>query len=64
MEVHVDSKKCVAAGNCVLAAPSVFDQTDVDGTIVLLDPQPPEELRAAVVKAAKLCPASVITVDS
>ncbi|NEW70776.1 hypothetical protein G4H13_10220 [Streptomyces rapamycinicus] len=30
MKVHVDEAKCCGAGQCVLVAPEVFDQRDVD----------------------------------
>ena len=62
MTLHVaaDSARCVGAGQCVMSAADVFDQDD-GGTILVLDPNPPAELAAAVREAAYLCPASVIT---
>ncbi|MEK6438420.1 ferredoxin [Pseudonocardia sp. T1-2H] len=62
MRVTVDQDKCVAAGNCVLTAPAVFDQRDEDGIVVVRDPTPPTELADAVRQAAALCPARAITV--
>ncbi|MES2977714.1 MAG: ferredoxin [Pseudomonadota bacterium] len=62
MRVHIHQDKCVGAGQCVLAAPDVFDQREEDGVVVLLMEHPPEALAAAVRKAAKLCPAQAITV--
>ena len=61
MRVTVDRDKCCGAGQCVLAAPRVFDQTD-EGIVQLLDPSPPAELHARVREAAIICPCSVITV--
>jgi len=63
MKVYVDLERCVGAGQCVFAAPDVFDQRDEDGMVVLLNPAPPEDLRQAVVKAAKVCPALAIRVE-
>ena len=63
MRVKVDRDKCVASGQCVLAAPDVFDQREEDGTVVLLDPAPPAELAEDARRAAALCPARVITVE-
>jgi ferredoxin len=63
MHVRVDQTKCVASGNCVLAAPEVFDQRVEDGIVVLLDPSPPAELAERVRRAEALCPAAVISVD-
>lgn len=61
-KVHVDADKCVGAGQCVLAAPDVFDQDD-DGIVVLLDASPGPHLHAAARKAAKLCPALAIRIE-
>ncbi|MFD8344104.1 ferredoxin [[Kitasatospora] papulosa] len=42
MKVTLDQDKCVASGQCVVAADDVFDQDD-DGIAVLLDPTPPSD---------------------
>jgi len=60
MDVELDEPKCVAAGQCVLAAPDVFDQRDEDGVAVLLDDQPAPDLLDGVREAAALCPAAAI----
>lgn len=62
MKITIDEDKCVAAGQCVLAAAAVFDQRDEDGVVVLLDENPPAELADDVRQAAAACPASAITV--
>ena len=62
MKIVVDEVKCTGAGQCVLAAPEVFDQRDEDGTVVLLDPSPPDELLPQVEDAITSCPALAITV--
>jgi ferredoxin len=61
MKVVVDRERCRGAGQCALTAPEVFDQSEDDGTVVVLDEEPPPELHAAVVRAAGLCPNSVIS---
>lgn len=61
-KVRVIERKCIGAGQCVLAAPAVFDQ-DEDGIVVLLDATPPADQHEAVRKAARLCPAVAIFVD-
>ncbi len=63
LKVIVDEEKCVGAGQCVMAAPEVFDQREEDGIVVLLQAEPDEALTAAVKKAARLCPALAITVE-
>ena len=63
MKVAVDQSKCIAAGQCVLAAADVFDQRDEDGVVVLLDPSPSSGQVAHVKEAVALCPARAITVE-
>lgn len=60
MKVNVDTDKCVAAGQCVLLAPGVFDQREEDGVVVLLDDTPGPEHHDAVREAAMVCPAMAI----
>jgi ferredoxin len=64
MHVIVDQNRCVASGQCVLAAGAVFDQREEDGTVLLLNASPPPELHDAVRRAAALCPAYAISVRS
>ncbi|MFD4526155.1 ferredoxin [Streptomyces sp. NPDC058470] len=63
MQITVDTDKCCAAGQCVLAAPEVFDQRDEDGIVVVLDHRPSAGLHAAVQEAAHICPAAAITLS-
>ncbi|TDD15487.1 cytochrome P450 [Nonomuraea diastatica] len=37
MKVIIDQARCMDVGQCVMAAPEVFDQRESDGVIVLLD---------------------------
>ncbi|MFD7500289.1 ferredoxin [Streptomyces sp. NPDC059850] len=60
MNVEVDESRCVAAGNCAAFAPAVFDQRDDDGTVILLDPAPPESEYERVREAHPRCPAAAI----
>jgi ferredoxin len=60
MKVSVEADKCVAAGQCVLLAPDVFDQREEDGVVVLLDETPGPEHHDAVREAALVCPAAAI----
>jgi ferredoxin len=61
MRVVVDVGRCRGAGLCALTAPDVFDQDEEDGTVVVLDPEPPASQEREVVAAARLCPNSVIS---
>jgi ferredoxin len=60
MKVSIEADKCVAAGQCVLLAPEVFDQRDEDGVVVLLDETPGPEQHDAVRESALACPAAAI----
>ena len=62
MRVSVAVEKCVAAGQCVLLAPQLFDQREEDGVVVLLDETPGPELHNAVRESATVCPAAAIHV--
>ncbi|GAA2585780.1 ferredoxin [Actinomadura fulvescens] len=61
MKVTADRDRCMAAGHCVVTAPAVFDHGE-DGLVVLLEPEPGEELRTAVETAEDLCPSRAIVV--
>ncbi|HJP74974.1 MAG TPA: ferredoxin [Pseudonocardiaceae bacterium] len=63
MRIILDEETCIGAGQCVLAAPDVFDQRDEDGIAILLDEDPGEDQRAAVEDAAIRCPALAIQIQ-
>lgn len=57
--IEVDVDRCVGGGQCVLAAPDLFDQDDLDGTVILLRQPGPDDEDAAV-QAERVCPARAI----
>ena len=61
MKIQVDSGKCVAAGLCVMAEETVFDQDPETGTVVLLTDEPASEVEESVREAASICPALAIS---
>jgi ferredoxin len=63
MRVEFDEPKCVAAGQCAMVAPDVFDQRDDDGVVVLLDDSPADEQAVNVRNAAAACPAMAIDIE-
>jgi ferredoxin len=63
MRVTIDQTKCIASGQCVLAAPDVFDQREEDGIVVLLHSNPCPERAEDIRRAATLCPAMAIAVE-
>ncbi|MFD8418037.1 (4Fe-4S)-binding protein [Streptomyces sp. NPDC059466] len=61
LTVRVDRELCCGAGQCVGAAPEVFDQSDTDGRVTLLVPEPDQRHAGDVRLAADLCPSGAIT---
>ena len=48
MRVTIDRDRCLGSGNCIAWASEVFDQSDDDFLVVLLDENPPAERWEAV----------------
>lgn len=63
MKIVADTTRCVSAGMCALTVPAVFDQSEEDGTVVLLDAEPPAALHAAVERAVRLCPSGALSLE-
>ncbi|HZE03395.1 MAG TPA: ferredoxin [Pseudonocardiaceae bacterium] len=63
MNIHADTTVCVGAGQCALRAPAVFDQSQHDGTVIVLDTQPGPEHQADVRAAVELCPSGAISIS-
>jgi ferredoxin len=62
VRVTTDQDRCIASGQCVLAAAEVFDQ-DEDGIVRLIESHPPAEHQAGARRAVALCPARVIAIE-
>ncbi|SPM34793.1 Ferredoxin [Mycobacterium rhizamassiliense] len=62
MRVTVDYDLCAGHGQCLLAAPDVFDLPDGSEQVVILDRDPPQSEYEAVVRAAAMCPAQALRV--
>jgi ferredoxin len=61
--VSVDRDACIGSGLCLARISAVFDQSDDDGLVVLLDATPGPEMHEAVRDAADHCPSGAITVS-
>ena len=62
IKVVVDRDLCQNHGQCVFAAPQVFELGDEDELVVLQD-EVGEDLRANVEDAADVCPTQAITIE-
>ncbi|WP_430785140.1 ferredoxin [Actinoplanes sp. G11-F43] len=60
MRVTASADICVGAGQCVLAAPTVFDQSDAEGLVVVIAEQITDEDAEAVRTAAEWCPSGAV----
>lgn len=63
MKVRIDTGLCEGHGQCVSAAPQVFDMADSDEYPHVVLESPPESMRGEVEFAQKLCPTRAVIVD-
>jgi ferredoxin len=61
MRIVTDTGRCVGAGQCALTEPAVFDQSDEDGTVVLLTEHVEGDVLKNVQEAVDLCPSQAIS---
>jgi ferredoxin len=59
LDIQLEPSKCIGSGQCVQAAPRVFDQDD-DGTVVLV-PGNHDGEADSVKRAIRVCPTRVIS---
>jgi len=62
IKVVVDRDLCQDHGQCVFAAPQVFE-LDEEGKLDVLQEEVGEDLRDAVEEAADVCPVQAITIE-
>ena len=63
MRITIDSDKCCGYGDCVLAAPDVFDLGD-DNVAFLLVEDPRPDLYEEAAAGAAACPVEAIEITS
>jgi ferredoxin len=61
MKVHVDMNLCQSHGECVFAAPDVFDLGDDD--VLVWREEVDEARRADVEQAVQVCPMAAIRIE-
>jgi ferredoxin len=62
MRVVVNFELCESNALCADVCPEVFEVGD-DDLLHVLDENPPEELRAKVERAARVCPKQAIAIE-
>ncbi|PRY44653.1 ferredoxin [Umezawaea tangerina] len=63
MKLIADVGRCVGAGQCVLTEPDVFDQSEDDGTVVVLVDEPEGDQLEHVREAVRVCPSQAISLS-
>lgn len=63
MKMIADTGKCVGAGQCVLTEPALFDQSEEDGTVIVLDEHPDGELVEKARTAVHVCPSQALSLQ-
>ncbi|MGB8332786.1 MAG: ferredoxin [Polyangiales bacterium] len=61
MRIVHDKNLCAAHGQCVGVAPELFKFAP-DGSLIVIDPSPPEELREAAQDAVDICPVRALSI--
>ncbi|MQA96527.1 MAG: ferredoxin [Streptosporangiales bacterium] len=62
MRVNVDFDRCESNAVCMGIVPEVFEVRD-DDFLYVLQEEPPEELRAKVEEAERMCPKAAIKIE-
>jgi sterol 14-demethylase len=62
LRIVVDRDLCQGHAACEGEAPEVFSVSK-QGELTILQPEPPEELRAAVELAVKYCPTHALSIE-
>jgi ferredoxin len=63
MKIIADTGICVGAGQCVLTEPRLFDQSEEDGTVIVLDDSPEGELVDKARQAVLVCPSQALSLQ-
>ncbi len=61
MRIVHDQGLCAAHGQCVGVAPELFKFAS-DGSLVVIDPNPHEDLREAAQDAVDICPVRALSI--
>ena len=63
MKIIADTGKCVGAGQCVLTEPELFDQSEDDGTVIVLNETPEGDLVEKAREAVHVCPSQALSLQ-
>jgi ferredoxin len=63
MQIIADTSRCIGSATCVLTDPSVFDQSENYGTVIVRTENVDGEHLDRVRQAVKLCPSGALSLD-
>jgi ferredoxin len=63
MKILADLDRCVGAGQCVLTDPELFDQSEDDGTVVVLQELVEGEQLENARQAVNICPSQALSLS-
>ena len=62
MRIVADQSRCAGAGQGVLTDPALFDQSEADGTVIVLTPHPDAAVQQGRARqAVRLCPSGALS---
>ncbi|TNC21658.1 ferredoxin [Amycolatopsis alkalitolerans] len=61
MRIIADKDVCIGAGQCVLTDSKTFDQSEEDGTVIVLAEHPDDEQK--VREAVHVCPSQALSIE-
>jgi ferredoxin len=62
MRIEANRDVCIGSGLCALRLPEVFDQSEDDGTVLLLRGEPDPDQEAVVLQVIEACPSRALRV--
>jgi ferredoxin len=63
MKIVADTDVCVGAGQCAFTEPALFDQSEEDGTVIVLNAEPAVEFADKVREAVRICPSQALSIQ-
>ncbi len=63
MKIKADTNVCIGAGMCALTASDMFDQSEEDGTVIVLTPEPRPDQEDLARRAVQLCPSGALSIE-
>jgi ferredoxin len=63
VRIVADQSRCAGAGQCVLTDAALFDQSEEDGTVIVVTPHPAAAQHEHARQAVHLCPSGALSLE-